>query len=261
MINQLSLFNAKLPKIRFGYPWDGGYVIPIQALCQSEALFSYGVGTDISLEVDYIEATNKKAYLFDHTIDNAIFPDWAYDKAIFTKEGISGKKTKDTDHFFSHYDKYFKNSSENSLSTSNKKVLFKCDVEGCEYEFLLNTDMQKMSEITTGLLFEFHSLKDPETRKIFFECVEKINKYFYLCHVHGNNYGSLFNYFEDRFSEELNKNYTEKFSIPSDIELSFVNKKLVVEAYRDFSDYPSKWLDKPNNPSAEDLDLSFLKKI
>lgn len=261
MIKELTLFNPKLPKIRLGYPCDGGYVTAIQALCRSEALFSYGISTDISFETDYVEATNKKAYLFDHTIDNITPDPKVSDNMVFTKEGLSGLKQQNTDNFLSHYNKYFQNREEEKPCIFSGKVLFKCDVEGCEYEFLLNTDMEKMSKATTGLLFEFHNLKDLKTRIYFFECLRKINKYFYLCHVHGNNNADNFDYFEERVCEDLNKTYIEKFSIPSDIELSFVNKEIVNFAQKDTKSYPCNFLDRLNNICRPDSDLTFLKQI
>jgi hypothetical protein len=261
MIKELVVFNPKLPKIRLGYPWDGGYVMAIQSLCRSEALFSYGVGTDVSLETDYVEATNKQAYSFDHTIDSIQAEERVKKNINFIKEGLSAFKTDQTDNFLSHYQKWLENQPHWKRETSSNRVLFKCDIEGNEYDYLLNTDIKKLSEITTGLLFEFHSLKDDLTREKFFQCLKEINKYFYLCHFHGNNYSDNFNYFEERFSEELNKNYIEKFSIPDAVELSFVNKDIVNVAYRDNRKYPCEFLDRKNNPSKEDSDLSFLQKI
>jgi hypothetical protein len=261
MIKELTLFSPKLPKVRLGYPCDGGYVTALQALCRSEALFSYGIATDISFETDYIESTNKKAYLFDHTIDSISPAPSVSSNMIFTKEGLSGLKQQYTDNFLSHYNKYFQGRTEDKPPFFSGRVLFKADVEGCEYEFLLNTDMEKMSKAVTGMLFEFHNLKDAKTRIYFFECLRRINKYFYLCHVHGNNNADNFDYFEERFCEDLNKNYIEKFSIPSDLELSFVNKEIVSLAQRDNRKYPCKFLDRINNATREDSNLSFLDKI
>jgi hypothetical protein len=59
----------------------------------------------------------------------------------------------------------------------------------------------------------------------------------------------------------LNKNYIEKFSIPSDIELSFVNKEIIISTQRDNKKYPCDFLDRSNNIGREDSDLSFLDKI
>ena len=47
MIEQLKLYDIKSPKVRLGNEWDGGYVTSQLILDSSEALFSYGVGSDI----------------------------------------------------------------------------------------------------------------------------------------------------------------------------------------------------------------------
>jgi hypothetical protein len=261
MIKELELFSPLLQKVRLGNPCDGGYVSALQAICKSESLFSYGVGTDISMELDYIEATNKKAFLFDHTIDTIQIPEHAKDKMEFFKEGLSSSKQEKTDSFLSHYEKHFESEWDSRTQSFSDKVLFKCDIEGAEYEFLLNTDLKKMSDITTGLLFEFHSLTDPNIRDKFFKCLHEINKYFYLCHIHGNNYGRNFDYFEERHCSQLDKNYIEKFSLPSDIELSFVNKSIVKGALKDYKKYPCQFLDKQNNIWNPDSDLTFLHNI
>ena len=261
MIKELELFNPGLQKIRLGNPWDGGYISALQAVCKSEALFSYGVGTDISMELDYIEATNKKAYLFDHTIDPIKIPEHAVNNMEFFQEGLSSVKSGKVDNFLNHYNKYFENKWDSRNQRFLDKVLFKCDIEGEEYGFILNTDFEKVADITTGLLFEFHNLRCPQTREDFFKCLSKINKYFYLCHVHGNNHGTNFDYFEYRHSAQLNRTYAEKFSIPSEIDLSFVNKKIVKNASKDYKKYPCQFLDRKNNISNEDCDLSFLNNI
>ena len=67
-----------------------------------------------------------------------------------------------------------------------ERVMFKADVEGAEFEFLLNTDIAELARITTGLVFEFHYLQDPTRQKDTFECLKRLNEHFLLCHVHGN---------------------------------------------------------------------------
>ena len=44
-----------LTKVRVGGHNDGGYVV-LEELCQSaDSLFSFGIGDDISFEIDYLE--------------------------------------------------------------------------------------------------------------------------------------------------------------------------------------------------------------
>jgi hypothetical protein len=245
MIKLLRMYDPILQKVRVGNFWDGGYVLALQSLGRSSALFSYGVGTDISFEKAYVDATNKYAFCFDHTIQNIDIPVKYAHKLIYTKEGISGVTQQNTKNFIQHY-------QERGFSD---RVLFKCDVEGAEYEFLENTDIEKLASITTGLIFEFHYLEDPAKRERFFNCVEKLNQYYYLCHVHGNNYSSNFVY------EEIDGEYKKQYSVPNVIELSFVNKDLVSDSILDKKNYPCDYLDRKNDLSKLELDLSFLKVI
>lgn len=245
MINLLKLYDPILQKVRLGNPWDGGYVVALQSIGNSTALFSYGVGNDISFEKSYVDATGKKAFCYDHTIEGIGIDEKYAENIVYTKEGISAFKSDDMDNFLSHY----KNSGIAG------RVLFKADVEGAEFDYILNTDIEELSKVTTGLVFEFHYLQDPENNRMFFDCMRKLNQYFYLCHVHGNNYVNNFVY------EEKQEPYIRQYSIPEVIELTFVNKDLVEHPKYDTSNYPSDFLDRRNNLSKEELDLTFLKLI
>jgi len=247
MINSLKLYDPILQKVRIGNLWDGGYVVALQSIGKSVSLFSYGVGNDISFEKAYVDATGNKAFCYDHTIEGIEIDENYKNNIIYTKEGISSFKTDNMDNFLSHYEQ----------SGITDRVLFKADVEGAECEYILNTDIQKLSEVTTGLVFEFHWLQDPTRQKEFFECINKLNEYYYLIHVHGNNYANNFAY------EEIvpNTNYIKQYSLPEVIELSFVNKDLVPYIKEDKKHYPCSFLDRGNDLSRPDSDLSFLNLI
>jgi hypothetical protein len=246
MINVFRLYDPILQKVRIGNNWDGGYVVALQSLGRSSALFSYGVGTDISFEKAYVDATNREAFCFDHTIENFVVDEPYQNKITYLKEGISGIKTDVTNNFIEHY-------KERGMT---ERVLFKADVEGAEIEFILNTDISELARITTGLVFEFHYLQDPTRREETFECLKKLNEHFLLCHVHGNNYANNFVY------DEVQPNsYIKSYSVPEVIELTFVNKDLVPYVKVDTKSYPSEFLDRKNELSKPELDLSFLKLI
>lgn len=245
MIQLLKLYDPILQKVRLGNPWDGGYVVALQSVGRSTALFSYGVGTDISFEKSYVDATGKKAFCYDHTIEGIGIDEKYANNIVYTKEGISAFKSDDMENFLSHY----KNSGIDG------RVLFKADVEGAEYDYILNTDISELARVTTGLVFEFHYLQDPTKNQMFWDCARKLNEHFYLCHVHGNNYANNFVY------EEKQDPYIRQYSIPEVIELTYVNKDLVEHPKYDTTSYPSEFLDRRNNLSKEELDLTFLKLI
>lgn len=251
MIKYFKLYDAILQKVRIGNFWDGGYVLPIQSIARSKALVSYGVGTDIGFERDYIDATGNHAYCYDHTSyynESLINVEERYKNNIhFLKEGLSSKKTEETDNFLEHYKKL----------GFTERVLFKADVEGAEIEYLLNTDISELNKITTGLVFEFHFFSDPTIRSKLFECMNRLNQFYYLCHVHGNNYRPNIVYDE----QVPNSNYIKQYSIPDVIELTYINKDLVKYEKMDNNLYPNDYLDRKNDLSKEECDLSFLKLI
>jgi len=262
MIEQLTIYTTRIPKVRLGGPSDGGYVVNLEALCKSSALFTYGVSSDINFEIDYVKATEKKAFCFDHTCNPVHVPP-GYEKNItHFLEGISGEKQEKTDTFFAHYEKYFEKYCENRNSFDDK-VLLKIDIEGNEYEVFSKMNMEKLSEIASGLVIEFHDLNSTTQRAEFFDCLARINEYFYLTHLHGNNFLGNFDFFEKRFASEINEWYVEKFSIPRLLELSFLNKQMTSFIERDTREYPyTEILDAPNVIfRIKECNLDFLQKI
>lgn len=126
-------------------------------------------------------------------------------------------------------------------------ILLKLDVEGAEFDYFLNADIDDLSSFTSGLIVEVHWIEQINNQNKLVEILQKLNPHFVLTHIHGNNWGGEFDY-------EGNK-------LPRVIELSFVNRKHITESTPDNQDYPIVGLDFPNNPSLDECDLSFLKQI
>lgn len=242
MLHNLKIYDNFTTKIRLGNPYDGGYVVPISALGFSDALFSYGVGGDISFERDYALLTGKKAYCFDHTIGGVGIPPEVEGKIIFKKEGLSGEDGEDTKHFFTHYA---------SEKFDGQKVLLKLDIEGCEYEFFDKTDLVKLASVVSGMVIEFHYFNLPETYEKFLLLLEKLNKFFYIVHIHGNNYGGSNEYFYNGKS----------YIMPHFIEVSFINKEISPMPKTSDGPHPDPRLDYRNEASKEEHNLDFLKLI
>jgi hypothetical protein len=232
MINQLKPYYVG-EKIRLGRTNDGGYVLPKQLLHDSECLFSYGINNDITFDEHYIQLTNKKVYGYDHTIEG-IHTEYP---SLFTwyKKGLSGTPQEQTDNFLNHY---------KELGISGK-VLLKVDIECYEYEWLENTDIERLADVCSGLVIEFHSVADEHFRNRFIAAIENLNKHFYLCHIHGNNYGGTFNY--------------EGYAVPDVLELTFISKAIVKDVQFDTATYPTE-LDSPNYIELKDHYLTFINK-
>ena len=258
MIEQLKLYDVKSPKIRLGNPCDGGYVVPKLALENSNALFSYGVGSDISFEIDFVKETNKPSFSYDHTCEGPGIPNEYQNLMKFKKEGLSYKKEEQLNSFFSHYEE----------SNVKGMVFLKMDIEEAEFQYFLNTDIKKLSEIVSGLVVEFHPLNREQNLIDFFEIIKRLNEFYYHCHIHGNNYaGSL-----------VHNEYGIDFTLPHVMEMTFINKSIIsnnrsvmnkfLDVFKsgemldlDMSDYPNPEYDRKNDLNRPEHSLSFIKTI
>lgn len=242
--------NVFSPKRRLGAPHeDGGYVMVDYVFENCVGLFSYGIGNDTRFEEDFSTKYNKPSYMFDHTEGSAglglrvppdEMPRYTAElerlksiKCNFFPEGLgTAEHCKD---FHQHYEE----------QNINGRVLLKIDVEGYEYDYFLQTDMTKLESRVMGMIIEFHWIKLPENEKHLIEILTKLDPHFILCHIHGNNWGGLWE--------------KDGHQIPETIEVSFINRNFVEKYEPDEQDYPIKGLDVSNHPYNPDYELTFLR--
>jgi hypothetical protein len=221
-------------KIRLGPDEDGGYVTSTISLDSSIALFTYGVGHDARYEESYKNKYDKEVYLYDHTIGKET--GWDLGKKMnFINEGLGFKEN--CDDFINHYKK----------SGIAGDVLLKVDIEGDEYDYFEKVDIEEMAKITTGILLEMHWLTDSGYQKRAEKILTKIYEHFTLTHIHGNAWGTTWDY--------------EGYKVPETFELSLVNNKYITSKQFDLQDYPIIGLDVSNRRDYPDLDLKFLNQI
>lgn len=230
MLELLKPKNVNHKKIRLGPKEDGGYVMPDIVLEKCSALFTYGVGYNWGYEEEFNLKYNKPVYMFDHTVGQE---NWSKGDIHFYNEGLGfGEKCKDV---VEHY---------NELKIEGD-IFLKIDIEGAEYDYLLQTDISKLSTFTNGISLEIHWIDDTNNRNKFIQVMDKLSSYYTLCHIHGNNWGGVWQY--------------EGFDVPKVLELSFINKKLVeIEEDDNETAYPIEGLDVPNNPNQKDYLLEFI---
>ena len=207
--------------IRLGVQYDGGYVTSRIALDASKKLYTYGVGPNWQFEKDYVTIyEHKQAEMYDHTVD---VNNTGSDRLLFYKSPLATTSTSTT----------FDESRDNTIP-----VFLKLDVEGAEYDFFEKADLSTYSNVT-GIVCEFHRLSHPDILVRFKKVLEKLQEYYDIIHVHGNNYASLFN--------------EEGFIFPVTSEISFLHKNLSVN-YAEYQDieYPLKGLDCSNAPHGKD---------
>jgi hypothetical protein len=225
------LIPYKLPfkKIRIGRPKDGGYVIFDTNLDKVAGLYSYGISDDVSFELDFVEKYNVKCYMFDHTIDK--LPN-THANFIFTKE--PGNSTTILKHV--------------NLTNPDKNNLFlKMDIEGHEWELFNNLSIDDMVNFEQ-IVIEMHNLQFLQnqyfgnmgiTNEKMEAVLSKINTYFYLGHIHGNNCGGI-------------------KDIPNTVECTYIRKDLVPNTPSiETISYPIDILDFPNNVSLPDYVLNW----
>src|SRR5712692_9308133 len=112
--------------IRIGGDADGGYLIP-DDLKGIEYCFSPGVGASVSFE-SHLATLNIKSFLADYSVDSPPFhrPEFTFDR-----KSVSANESQTSFTLTSWKDKY--------LRDYTGELLLQMDVEGSEYEVLINT--------------------------------------------------------------------------------------------------------------------------
>ena len=219
-------------RIRLGPEYDGGYVLLDESLKDVEVVYSYGVETNSDFELRFCESYNAIARLYDHTVEEApLKRDFFY----FNKEGVGPEKTSNCNTIGSHI-------KENG--DDGKQLLLKMDVEGAEWDALLQTP-DSVLKLFNQIAIEVHGLGTELSRVQIYKKIkvfQKINNLFYLFHVHANNYSPL--------------HYIDGFKVPDVMELTFINKKYFNHAEYSSTIFPTE-VDQPNNSNREDTKLYF----
>lgn len=230
-VNYLRPYNVLDSKVRLGSDNDGGYIVNETILNQADVLYTYGVEYNCDFEIDFHNRTSKPVHLYDHTVD--FTPQ--NENLHFHKEGLSHISETDKKHFFEHL-------KENN--DEDKKVLLKIDVEGAEYEFFENTDIEQLSKNVIGIVLEIHNTGDvnnyrPRATKI----LEKITNHFTLTHLHGNNSSPMIG--------------SWWIAVPDTLELTFIRDDMFYAFHFDRGQWPTE-LDMPNNPELQDFPLVWI---
>lgn len=211
--------------VRLGNNADGGYVVSRTALDAAEKLYAYGVGTHWQFEKDYAKTyPGKSAEMRDHTVDVKFT---GADNLFFYKEAIAPTE---------------KSTTFDELRDFKTSVFLKLDVEGAEYPFFDKADLKNYENVT-GIVCEFHDLHTDLGLRLFKKTIIKIQKYYDIVHIHGNNHGALI--------------VEKDFIFPEAPEIAFIHKNLINSniEYQNVK-YPLCDLDFPNHTGKPDLEFS-----
>ena len=242
LLSEIIVYDCGMSKVRVGNKHDGGYVL-LRELCETASmLYSFGVGDDVSFELDFVNRFPvAQVHLYDPTIkclpeDHPIFR--------FYKKGFGAQWTPiKIDH--------------------EGEAVMKIDIEWDEWDALTltnSTALRKFSQIVV----EFHLVRigvvDSGEHSPYFESfyqttAEKINarlfdKYsavlrklgrdFHIFHIHANNSLPMIEF--------------AGFEFPPLLELSFVRKDLIKTARKSRTSFPVTKLDYPNKTDRPDVE-------
>ena len=233
---------------RLGSKNDGGYIIPEFIINHTTFFLSGGINLNHKFEKDFIQISNinynnvlvdksikpnlffknnlkfrnifeffKSIFYFIKYINQFFF--FYFSKANILYEYIGG----DNNHLYTNINNLLKKYN----LTNADNIFIKLDIEGYEYEALLNTDIFKKYNIIS-LVVEFHDIDN--NYNLFNKTLEKlsINK-LYICYLNGNNY----------------TDYLPEHNIYNCTEFTFVNIDYLKNNFIDF-EYISE-LKTPNN--------------
>jgi hypothetical protein len=202
LLRKLRPLDCGAELIRIGRAGDGGYLVP-NDLSGIEYCFSPGVGPSSEFEMELADR-KIKSFLADYSVESppANRPEFTFDRKY-----LGASDTEPYITLASWKDKY--------LREYKGDLLLQMDIEGAEYEVILSTPDDLLSQFRI-LVIEFHSLHklfDPFGFRLISAAFQKLLRSFYVAHIHPNN------------SCEIAKR--GKIEIPSMMEFTFMNRKRV----------------------------------
>lgn len=205
-------------KKRFGKNSDGGYVV-ISKFLDFEEILSLGCNNETSFEEDLLSwCPSAHCSIYDRSgrcdLENK------NSRVTFIKQEVK---------------------SVDTLINTNLNTLIQMDIEGAEFD-VLNKYSGSFEKITQ-MLIEFHFLSYNK-EDIIVEVLKKINKYFYLVHIHGNNHRGV----------------TKYSPVPDVVECTYLNKNLCKLTELETRSFPVDKIDFKNNLNKPELKLNWWNK-
>jgi hypothetical protein len=259
--------------VRIGNEYDCGYIVSERQIQSTEIILSFGIRNDWTFEEDFSKRKDVKIYSYDYSTKylpfmeqrfkmnyarivynllrlkrSKVLQDIRYireQKALYKKFKTFFDET--NGHFFipkfiGEYDDEI-NTSFGTIfrelgNVEDATIFLKMDIEGGEY--LCLPQLMPYLDKINGMAIEFHGLAVADMK--FDGILDELSNKFYVAHVHGCNCAKLI----------YNTN------IPSVIEITFINKKLVHEKIvLSNKTYPVEGLDSPCDKNKQDYKLVF----
>lgn len=199
VIRSLRARQCGAPLIRLGGSGDGGYLLP-EDLAGIEFCFSPGVNRTADFE-NALADRGIRSFLADFSVDQ---PPLLRPEFVFDRKFIGARNNDIYMTLGAWKDKY--------LPGYGGELLLQMDIEGGEYEVILNTPCELLRSFRI-IVLELHALErlfDPFAYGIMKACFEKLLSWFYVVHAHPNNCAGVTAY--------------NGIEIPSVIEFTFYNR-------------------------------------
>jgi Methyltransferase FkbM domain len=229
LITKLHPVTTDHPLMRIGGVGDGGYLIP-DALDGISGCFSPGVDDRAAFEMGLI-SRGIPCFLADGSVEG---PPIRGDMVHFTRKflGIVNDETTVT------LDDWV-----DTNSPGNKDLILQMDIEGAEWPVLLNVSRCTLRRFRI-IVVEFHDLErlmDKHAFIIIKSTLERLLEFFYVVHIHPNNYGRAVS--------------CRSLTIPRVLEITFLRKDFV-SSIRYTETFPHP-LDVKNDRNRPDTPLPF----
>jgi FkbM family methyltransferase len=205
LIKKLRPISTDKELIRLGSKGDGGYLVP-NDLEGISACFSPGVDKTSDFELECAEL-GMEVYLADKSVDQ---PAINHSKFHFTKKFIGATNNEQ----FMTLDKWV----EISINEAESELLLQMDIEGYEYETLLNISDHLLRRFRV-IIIEFHSLHmlwSQPFYKVASTVFEILLKNHSCVHIHPNNYNGVIK--------------TQGIQIPKAMEFTFLRKERIKDS-------------------------------
>ncbi len=195
-LNKIFKPKKEYKLTRLGRNNDGGYLVGIQTVNESQYLISFGIKDDWTFEKDFIKKNHVKTLCFDsENILDILKKNLKINLRRFYRLHIH-KIFKNLVIFFDYYQ--FKKKTkiiQKTISTGDlnqiiskiksDKIFLKIDIEGSEYSIL--EEIIQNQERIVGLVIEFHNIQ--KNMDILTNFIKKFR--LEITHIHPNNYSQL----------------------------------------------------------------------
>jgi hypothetical protein len=173
-LQPVALANCTLE--RFGEPHDGGYLLCGNLLDGAAAVYSYGIsgydgfGCDVSTRV--------RAPLHQYDCFDVRRPACAAHQATFHEACIGPAAGEQEGRRFGTLQQQIAANGD-----TGKRLIVKMDVEGAEWDSLLNAPREVLDQIDQ-LAIELHGVDEVR----FLVAVQRLKEFFHVAHLHFNNH-------------------------------------------------------------------------